>query len=145
MPLIVLPSLFTDGVTTLRGCYSCPNLAQLLLIQCLVRCRGINVQDFTRSDPRPPITRHKMVRFTAFHPICPLLKQTDDVEAVIYCQINNVGMHWNEAIIIALGESSRGGNREIFCPQKRPPRGQLPRSGENYKTLNQGCQMTNCP
>ena len=54
-------------------------------------------------------------------------------------------MHWNEVIIIALAGSSQGGNREIFCPQQRPPRGQLPRSGENYKTLNQGCKMTNCP
>ena len=90
MPLIVAPpSLFTDGVTTPKGChscpnfvlslcYSCPNLAQLLLIQCLVRCRGINVLDFYAIQPPLPITRHKMVRFTAIHPICSLLKQTDD-------------------------------------------------------------------
>ena len=90
MPLIrAPPSLFTDGVTTPKGChscpnfvlslcYSCPNLAQLLLIQCLVRCLGINVLDFYAIQPPLPITRHKMVRFTAIHPICSLLKQTDD-------------------------------------------------------------------
>ena len=103
----------------------------------------INVLDFTRSDPRPPITRHKMVRFTAISP--DLFPVKTNRGAVIYGQINNEGMHWNEVIIIALAGSSQGGNREIFCPQQRPPRGQLPRSGENYKTLNQGCKMTNCP
>ena len=56
----------------------------------------------TLRDPTPalPITRHKMVRFTAIHPICSLLKQTDDVEPVIYCQINIGGMQRNEVIII---------------------------------------------
>ena len=92
--------------------------------------------------PAPPITRHKMVRFTAISPDLFTVKTN---RGVIYCQVNNEGMHWNEVIIIALAGSSQGGNREIFCPQQRPPRGQLPRSGENYKTLNQGCKMTNCP
>ena len=112
MPLILAPpSLFTDGVTTPKGChscpnfvlslcYSCPNLAKLLLIQCLVRCLGINVLDFYAIQPPLPITRHKMVRFTAIHPICSLLKQTDDVRAVIYCQINSGRMQWNEVIIV---------------------------------------------
>ena len=111
MPLIQAPpSLFTDGVTTPKGChscpnfvlslcYSCPNLAKLLLIQCLVRCLGINVLDFYAIQPPLPITRHKMVRFTAIHPICSLLKQTDDGGYLLPNQQRR-NVYWNEGIII---------------------------------------------
>ena len=91
------PSLFTDGVTTLRGCYSCPNLAQLLLIQCLVRCRGINVLRFYQHRPLPQITRHKMVRFTAISPNLLAVKTNTRRRLFIAVSIMEecIGMKWS--------------------------------------------------
>ena len=112
------PSLFTDGVTAQRGCYSCPNLAQLLLIQCLVRCWGINVLDFTRSNPSPPITRHKILRFTAISPYLFAVKTNRRRRRLFIAgsiMEECIGMKWS-----SLAGSSGGKSWNILSTETTP-------------------------